>query len=107
MKSYLVILLLASVGATSEDINANEIKRRMKLIGGIPSYGITNYPLKVNEKPDGNDGVNYSEPELLLQYNSTSNFNPKGMGHLYFVTRLFMSIIQPTNGSFPDGKFDL
>lgn len=101
MKVCLLFLLLTLVGA-SEDINANEIKRRMKLIGGIPNYGIQNVASKIEGKLSEND-VEYTDPVLVLEYNASSHFNPKGMGHLYFVTRFFMDFIQP-NSSYPDGK---
>lgn len=103
MKAYLLFFLLTLVGA-SEDINANEIKRRMKLIGGIPNYGLQNVASKIQGRPIEDD-VEYTDPNLVLQYNATSHFNAKGMGHLYSVTRTFMSLIQP-NSSYPDGKFE-
>lgn len=38
--------------------------------------------------------VNYSPPNVTVAYRSTTKFNPKGMGHLYMVTAMFMKYIQ-------------
>jgi hypothetical protein len=38
--------------------------------------------------------VNYSPPNVTVAYRSTTKFNPKGMGHLYMVTAMFMQYIQ-------------
>ncbi|KAK6623812.1 hypothetical protein RUM44_010668 [Polyplax serrata] len=102
MKVYLLLLLFSLVGA-SEDINANEIKRRMKLIGGIPNYGTQNVASKMEGKANYNT-VGYTEPKLILTYNASSQFSAKGMGHLYTVTRLFMNFLQPTT-SYPDANW--
>ncbi|XP_059472702.1 prominin-like protein isoform X2 [Neocloeon triangulifer] len=38
--------------------------------------------------------VIYSPPNVSVAYKSTTKFNPKGMGHLYMVTSMFMQYIQ-------------
>lgn len=47
--------------------------------------------------------VQYSKPNVSMTYRVTSRFNPRGMGHLYMVTNLFMDYLQ-RGDPLPKGK---
>ncbi|XP_065338123.1 prominin-like protein isoform X3 [Cloeon dipterum] len=40
------------------------------------------------------ESISYSAANVSVAYKSTTKFNPKGMGHLYMVTAMFMQYIQ-------------
>jgi hypothetical protein len=48
--------------------------------------------------------VHYSQANVSKAYKVTTKFNPKGMGHLYLVTNLFMDYLQKGD-PLPKGKF--
>lgn len=39
------------------------------------------------------DSLTFSEPNTTNKYNSSSSFNPLGMGHLYYVTNYFIDLV--------------
>lgn len=47
--------------------------------------------------------VHYSQANVSAAYKVSSRFNPRGMGHLYMVTNLFMDYLQ-RGDPLPKGK---
>lgn len=48
--------------------------------------------------------VRYSDPNLTVAYQSSAQFNARGMANLYKVTNYFMDIIQRED-PYPEGKY--
>ena len=44
--------------------------------------------------PPGVGEVVYSEPSLNASYRASTEFDPQGMEHLYYVTNMFLDLIQ-------------
>lgn len=102
MKFLLLMTVLALVEAGDDD-TADIIKKRMKLIGGIQNYGRQNIAVKL-EQASETDDIDYHEPKLNTAYTADAKFNPLGMGHLYYVTELFLNLLEGDN-IYPDGKY--
>ncbi|XP_054282526.1 prominin-like protein isoform X2 [Macrosteles quadrilineatus] len=59
----------------------------------VPSYQELNLPF---------EQIKYSVADVSNDYNSTTKHYPRGMGHLYFITKTFMNIIFPGE-LYPEG----
>ena len=55
--------------------------------------------------PPGVGQVVYSEPRLNRSYRASTGFDPQGMEHLYYVTNMFLDLIQKDNASLAIGEF--
>lgn len=61
---------------------------------GIPPNSIGSDPF---------EAVNYSVPEVNNGYNSSTKFYARGMGHLFYITRMFMDLVLHGE-AYPEGK---
>ncbi|KAL0278786.1 UNVERIFIED_CONTAM: hypothetical protein PYX00_000496 [Menopon gallinae] len=104
MKFLLLLTVLVLVEAGDDD-TADVIKKRMKLIGGIQNYGRQNGAVKLEQAPEEND-IDYTEPKLNTNYTADAKFNPLGMGHLYYVTKVFLNMLEGDN-VYPDELTDI
>lgn len=48
--------------------------------------------------------TNYTEFDDNVTYYSSTQFNPKGMGGLYNLSRAFMKLLQPEGQLYPEGE---
>ena len=54
--------------------------------------------------PPGVGEVAYSEPQLNRSYRASTEFDPQGMEHLYYVTNMFLDLIQKDDGPSAIGE---
>lgn len=61
------------------------------------------YNLEKHLRSFMDESVKYSSPNVSTRYESAAHFSPRGMGHLYNVTRMFMTAIQ-NKDPLPEGE---